>query len=84
MARRHVYQRMTPQQLAEALKRAGVTAAEFAYHTGMARDRVLRCLEGKEDVPPACWFFVTALLFPGFLAHMREITPRIATPKGDD
>ena len=52
MSRRYVYDRIDHLELSRRLDRLGISARELARASGANEDRVLKWLDGREDIPP--------------------------------
>ena len=52
MSRRYVYDRIDHRELSRRLNELGLTARYLARACGANEDRVMKWLEGKEDIPP--------------------------------
>ena len=52
MSRRYVYDRIDHRELSRRLNELGITARELARACGANEDRVMKWLEGREDIPP--------------------------------
>ncbi|TVR06650.1 MAG: hypothetical protein EA385_15135 [Salinarimonadaceae bacterium] len=85
MPRRWDYRRMTPDELSTALDRLDMTADELAKHVGSARERVIRCLKGQEDIPPSTFLLCRLWLdVPGALELTRDHTDHFATRRTEE
>ena len=61
MSRRYVYDRIDHLELSRRLDRLGISARELARASGANEDRVLKWLDGREDIPPHIDLLTTIL-----------------------
>lgn len=73
MVTRYKYNRMTSEDMSEDLNTLHLTAGQFARISGARHERVLKWLEGKEDIPPHVPVLLALLELPGAMIKAQEV-----------
>lgn len=78
------YRRMTGAELAIALTEAEVTPTEFAELCGVPQSRVMKWLDGEQDIPHSALILVRLLAYEENYKEARAITDRARQEGSDD
>lgn len=80
--KREWYRKLTPAELAVLIGKAGITPTFFAYLYGTDPSRVLKWLEGLEDIPHPARILLQILIdYPGSINVAERLTDSIATAR---
>lgn len=81
--RKDVYQRMTPVEVANGIADAGVSWTWFAWIYGTHTQRVMKWIEGDEDVPHPVRVVLALLRLPGAVEEAERITSIVTERRPD-
>jgi DNA-binding transcriptional regulator YiaG len=73
--------RITAAEFAVLLAEADITPTWFAEIYGTSQEKVIKWLDGQDDVPHAAYLLVTLMKKPGLLEEMSTLTQARRTPK---
>jgi hypothetical protein len=69
---RYKYNRMTPKDFSGDLNSLGLSAGQFSRLSGARYERVLKWLDGQEDIPPHVPVMLALLELPGAMAQAQR------------
>jgi hypothetical protein len=85
VSKRYEYDRITGQQLKDALEHLGRSFGWFAKYYGVPRERVLKWVNNREDIPVAVMSWLAMASVPGALDIVEHaMDPRIRDMRSAD
>ncbi|MDZ7823090.1 MAG: hypothetical protein U5K75_02970 [Ahrensia sp.] len=72
MVTRYKYHRMTAASFSDALDSLGLSAGQFSRLCGARHERVIKWLDGLEDIPPHIPVMLALLKLPGATALAKK------------
>jgi len=82
MSRRYEYARITGADLSRRLGAVQISAEELVRYAATSRDRVMKWLDGREDIPPSIDLLTTILAeMPEALDIAERWASRVAVRK---
>lgn len=80
---RYKYNRMTPQDMSADLNGLGLSAGQFSRLSGARHERVLKWLDGKEEIPPHVPVLLALLELPGAMIKAQTVVDFYIREEGE-